>query len=261
MNITIIGKGAFGLALGHLLTINQNTVVYYDKKDISISLDAAITNAEAIVIAVPSASLADAISALRPLYTKQPVIVATKGITNLSVLAGIQYSLLSGPGFASDILTGGSVAFTVTSPLAAQLFAGPTVTIEQTNDTLGVALCGTLKNVYAIGAGILGLSQAQMNFDSYINNCLAEMANIIRSLHGNPQTTELSCGRADLILTCSGPQSRNYAYGQTRVENTTVEGLTALRTLPLNIAGPILTTIKNTVMNNADPTLLERFTQ
>lgn len=249
------------MALGHLLTINQHTVVYYDKKDLSISLDVAVSGAEVIVIAVPSASLAEAVTALRPLYTKQPVIVATKGITNLAVLAGIQYSLLSGPGFANNILAGGAVTFTVTSPLAAQLFGSAAVTIEQTNDTLGVALCGTLKNVYAIGAGILGLTPDQITFDSYVNNCLNEMASIIRSLHGNPQTTELSCGRADLVLTCSGPQSRNYAYGQTRVENTTVEGLTALRTMPLNIAGPILTTIKNTVMNNADPTLLERFTQ
>jgi len=261
MNITIIGKGAFGLALGHILTTNQHLVTYYDKKDPANSLQFALSQAEAIVIAVPSAALEECITELRPLYTNLPVIVATKGITNLAVLSGLQYSLLSGPGFASDILAGGHVTFTVTSKLAADLFTSPTTTIEDTNDTMGVALCGTLKNVYALGAGALELKPDTMEFDAYINNCAAEMGSILKNLHANPLTVDLSCGRGDLILTCSGPQSRNYAYGQTRQPGATVEGLTALTKLPLNITGVIITNIRNVILGGADPTLLTRFTQ
>jgi len=95
-------------------------------------------------------------------------------------------------------------------------------------------MCGALKNVYALWAGYCTLKPGTEAHERYLRDTADEMRAILLVNGANPMTVDLSCGVADLKLTC-GPGSRNYAYGMKLAQdakvksNVTVEGLTVLR--------------------------------
>ena len=95
-------------------------------------------------------------------------------------------------------------------------------------------MCGALKNVYAIQAGILGLKRNSLSWKEYIINASSEIKTILSFNGASEKTMDLYCGIFDLELTCGYP-SRNYEYGDLlRRDNSyipvkTVEGLAALK--------------------------------
>ena len=105
---------------------------------------------------------------------------------------------------------------------------------DTTNDKLGVLMCGALKNVYAIKAGLLKLKPNSKKKEDYIYDVVKEMALILDENLADLKTIKLACGMKDLILTC-GINSRNYRFGveysmdSNCKTDQTVEGLSALR--------------------------------
>ena len=94
-------------------------------------------------------------------------------------------------------------------------------------------MCGSLKNVYAIEAGYLGLKQNTGEMQDFLQSATNEMKLILAENGAKTDTVELSCGVGDLTLTCS-PDSRNYDFGmkvresvEYKPDNTT-EGVTVL---------------------------------
>ena len=83
-----------------------------------------------------------------------------------------------------------------------------------TNDVRGVEIGGAAKNVLAIAAGIvvgkkLGASaQAALTTRGF-----SELARLGRACGARAETMTGLSGLGDLILTCSSPQSRNFALG------------------------------------------------
>ena len=79
---------------------------------------------------------------------------------------------------------------------------------------MGVELGGALKNVMAIGAGIIeGLGLGHNTLAAYITRALAEIKRL-GARAGARETTFMGLsGIGDLILTCNGPLSRNRAFG------------------------------------------------
>ena len=212
MNVTIIGAGAFGVALGKILTDNEHVVVYFDLKD-SLSLEEATREAEVIVIAIPAAAVAEFASSLPVELRQLPVILAAKGVLLLDDFADYaRFSVLSGPAFAVDIMEGLPVTFTVTDELARQLFENECVAVEVTDDALGVELCGSLKNVYAIGAGALVGEPSEVS--AYLEDALAEMKLYLVAHGARAETADLACGIGDLTMTATDEKSRNLRFGR-----------------------------------------------
>ena len=95
-------------------------------------------------------------------------------------------------------------------------------------------MCGALKNVYAIKAGLLGLERDSEKWQKFIMDVCFEMKKILAFNNANPDTVDLVCGIGDLKLTCGYP-SRNYEYGdKKRIDSNyqpekTVEGLSAIK--------------------------------
>ena len=211
MIISILGAGAFGQALGKIVSDNGHEVRYYDPaKYPDVSLEQATDGAHAVIIAIPSAFIPDLIANYPSSLKNRPTILASKGLLSLDYFQDFtQFSVISGPAFAEDILAGQAATFTASDPFAMGLMKNEQITIELADDPLGIVLCGSLKNVYAIGAGY-----SSDNTATYIEHTHNEMADYLANHGADRHTTDLACGIGDLILTCTNDSSRNFRCGQ-----------------------------------------------
>jgi glycerol-3-phosphate dehydrogenase (NAD(P)+) len=199
---------------------------------VTASLDAALKDAAFVVAAVPSHGTRVVIRAAAPLVPRDAVVVsATKGLevqTLLRVSEVIEQELhgacpvavLSGPSFAIEVARRHPTAICVASAdvrAAEQVqeqFRGPALRLYATDDVAGVEIGGALKNVIAIAAGVteaLGLGPNALA--ALITRGLAEMSRIAGAAGGRRETLAGLSGLGDLVLTCTGTQSRNKTVG------------------------------------------------
>ena len=231
MKIAILGAGAFGTALGGILANNGCDIDYYDTRIEKERLKDVIKGSDYVLLVVPSASVPHV---LPYLPTNIPLIVATKGILSGKTFEKFKdYMVLSGPGFADDIKAHKKTYLTATDDRIGELFKTDYIEFDFTDDENGVLMCGALKNVYAIYAGLLGLEKGSAKWNSYIEKTLEEMREVLVLNGANARTVDLVCGVGDLKLTCAYP-SRNYEFGDKLRLNAgykpekTVEGVSAL---------------------------------
>jgi glycerol-3-phosphate dehydrogenase (NAD(P)+) len=187
--------------------------------------------ADIVLIATPAQNLRAAVAALTPhLATTKPVIACAKGIERgthkfmTEVIAETAVNaipaILSGPSFAEDVARGLPTAVTLAAKdetLASalvQALGSSTFRPYHTTDVRGVEIGGAAKNVLAIAAGIvvgrkLGASaQAALTTRGF-----SELTRLGRACGARSETMAGLSGLGDLILTCSSPQSRNFALG------------------------------------------------
>jgi glycerol-3-phosphate dehydrogenase (NAD(P)+) len=93
-------------------------------------------------------------------------------------------------------------------------FSGPTFRVYTSSDPIGVEIGGSIKNVVAIGAGVLhGMGLGHNAMAALITRGLAEMTRLAVAMGGQPQTLAGLAGLGDLVLTCTGDLSRNRTLG------------------------------------------------
>jgi len=87
-----------------------------------------------------------------------------------------------------------------------------------------VELGGTLKNIYAIAAGLsAALGMGENTKSMLMTRSLAEMSRFAVCLGANPFTFLGLAGVGDLIVTCMSPLSRNYRVGYALGEGKSLE--------------------------------------
>ena len=187
--------------------------------------------ADIMLVATPAQHLRGAVSHLAPHLKKAtPVIACAKGIEHgthrfmTEVIAEVAPhaipAVLSGPSFAEDVARGLPTAVTlaakereVASELV-QVLGSPTFRPYHTSDVRGVEIGGAAKNVLAIAAGIVvGKSLGASAQAALTTRGFSELARFGRALGARSETLVGLSGLGDLILTCSSPQSRNFALG------------------------------------------------
>lgn len=232
MKIAVLGAGAFGTALGGILAWNGYDIDYYDSRLERERLGDVTAGAKMILLCVPSKV---APHLLPHLPKDKPLIVATKGILSDGMLADFkEYMVLSGPGFACDIKAKKKTKLTVTDQRLKEMFAAEYMEFDETADAKGVLMCGALKNVYAIKAGLMNLQPGTPEMRRYLMVAAVEMQMLLAANGADADTVNLACGKGDLKLTCGLP-SRNYEFGQVLYVNPnaqpekTVEGVSALK--------------------------------
>lgn len=232
MKIAVLGAGAYGKALGGTLEDNKHEVAYFDPKIKDCSLEVVLDGAKYALLATPSEAV---VKLLGKLPKDIPLIVATKGLLSTEVFDDFKnYMIVSGPSFANDLEARKLTRLTATNAKVAELLATDYITFDFTNDKRGVLLCGSLKNAYAIYAGILGIRPGTAKHKLYIDSAVDELKEILIANEAKADTVELSCGRGDLEITC-GPPSRNYEFGQMLKKDIsakpekTVEGVATLK--------------------------------
>ena len=191
----------------------------------------AVGSSEIIFVAVPSSSFRDVVKNVVRHSPEEAIFVsATKGIEVDSFVLMSQIlieeapkavvGVLSGPNLAKEIagknLTGTVIASNheevrekVKEILKSEFFR-----VYTNDDMFGVELGGSLKNIYAIIAGIAHALGMGYNTNSMlVTRSLTEMARFGSELGADPMTFLGLSGVGDLIVTCSTPLSRNYRLG------------------------------------------------
>jgi glycerol-3-phosphate dehydrogenase (NAD(P)+) len=134
---------------------------------------------------------------------------------------GASVAALSGPTFAEGVARADPTAAVVASedPAYAEdlqsCFSSATFRLYRSDDVVGVELAGALKNVVAIAAGIVsGLGYGHNTLAALVTRGLVEVGRIVLGLGGQSRTVQGLAGVGDLLLTCTGAQSRNRFVGE-----------------------------------------------
>ena len=263
MQFGIIGSGSWATALAKILTDNGNTIqwwvrnsdtirymekrrynphylnsVYFNQLQLQLSDDIQkiVSQSEALVIAVPSAYVEDALQQLPADALKsKKIISAVKGILPsenqllndyLATHFGIEltdYFAVLGPCHAEEVaseklsyLTFSGIDEATTATIASY-FKTEYLNTMVNNDVWGVQYAAVLKNVYALGAGIAhGLEYGDNFLSVYIANSANEMVGFLKKV-SDPQHASVNYAASvylgDLLVTCYSLYSRNRTFG------------------------------------------------
>ncbi|MAM70573.1 MAG: NAD(P)H-dependent glycerol-3-phosphate dehydrogenase [Gammaproteobacteria bacterium] len=208
-------------------------------------LEAAIADADMIFVAVPSTSFRDVVSQMKPFLREGTILVSlTKGIeaANFSLMSQIlseelpdsKVAVVSGPNLAKEIATLSPTGAVVASTDAEvrkevqETLRSANFRVYANDDMLGVELGGSLKNIYAIMAGLADARGMGHNTNSMlVTRSLTEMARFGVALGADPMTFLGLSGVGDLIVTCSTPLSRNFRVGKALGEGKSLESILA----------------------------------
>lgn len=198
------------------------------------SLEEAVQQADLLIFAVPSQFARLVLQQLAPLLPRPiPIISATKGIEEQTCKLMTQVmrdtlpadlhdrlTVLSGPSFAVEVCKGFPTAVVLSGEHAdlvkrlQSLLITPLFRIYAGSDPIGTQLGGALKNVMAVAAGVVeGLGLGHNARAALITRGLAEMIRLGRAMGADPRTFNGLSGMGDLVLTCTGPLSRNHSVG------------------------------------------------
>ena len=194
------------------------------------SLERAVREARYILNVVPTQfTRLVFIEAARYISDDAVIVSASKGIEQGTLLTvsgvlrevtGQRVAALSGPSFAKEVIRRFPTAVTLatqdmdTGVLLQEIFNTNYFRVYTHRDILGVELGGALKNVIAIASGISdGLGLGHSARAALITRGLVEITRLGKAMGADPMTFSGLSGLGDLVLTCTGPLSRNYTVG------------------------------------------------
>lgn len=191
-----------------------------------------LAGADIALFATPAQHLrASLVRASAALAAGTPIVLATKGIeigsgALMSEIAaatapGHAVAILTGPTFAREVALAQPTAVTLACADAAlgqalaQALATPHFRVYRNDDVVGAQVGGAVKNVVALGCGIVaGLGLGDNARAAVMTRGLAEMVRLGLALGGRAETLMGLSGLGDLALTCNNDQSRNMRFGR-----------------------------------------------
>jgi glycerol-3-phosphate dehydrogenase (NAD(P)+) len=202
--------------------------------DFTSDLSAAVSCKDVMLLVSPSQVMRLVVQqALGDFNPESLIVSAAKGIENGTLLTMSQVlremlppachqrlAVISGPSFAKEVASGIPTAVVAAAPqqnVAEQvqnIFTNAAFRVYTNNDILGVELCGALKNVMALAAGVSdGLGFGLNTRAALITRGLAEISRLGLALGAQAATFSGLAGMGDLVLTCTGDLSRNRSVG------------------------------------------------
>src|SRR5579884_2980585 len=205
----------------------------------------ALSGAALVVYATPSHHLRRIAREGAPCVRRDAVLaVATKGIERetLALMTSITETEvnaravvgISGPSFASEVASRHPTAIVAASTnddaalLVQAALSSASFRVYTHDDVTGVELAGALKNVIAVATGIVeGVGLGFNSRAALITRGLHEMTRLGAALGARASTFAGLAGVGDLVLTCTGPLSRNHALGVEIGRGATLEAALA----------------------------------
>lgn len=260
-------------------------------KEINIthSLEDAVENMHMIVLAIPSQYIRSVLQKLKKSdFTDTILVSVAKGIetdTLLTVSLVIKdvikkisdknIGVLSGPSHAEEVakkIPTAVVAASKSLETAEQIqaaFMTSYFRVYSSTDIIGVELGGALKNVIAIGAGIVDGAKFGDNTKAAImTRGIAEISRVGIELGARPETFSGLSGIGDVIVTCMSRHSRNRYVGEQigkgkklkdilKSMNMVAEGVVTTKSarelaLQAKVEAPIIEAVYKTLYENRD---------
>lgn len=259
----------------------------------STDYEETLKDAELVFIMCAAKFVGSVANSMKPYINKKMhFIIGSKGIEQNScrfvhevfsnVIETKKLGVMSGPSFAIDIANLEPIGLSLgvksksVFNIALKAFDKTNIKLRISHDLIGIELCGSIKNVIAVSAGILdGLGYAESTRSFLITESLHDIKGLIKGLGGNKKTILSYAGVGDLLLTCTSVKSRNYSYGlligqnkkkeaQEYLDNTTVEGYYTLKSIYTllrrkKIKMPVIDLIYNIIMKEENPKKLADF--
>lgn len=199
---------------------------------VSSDFAAVCKDAQHLLVVTPSHAFGETVDRLAPYVTAETGLAwASKGfepgtgrllheVARERLGQDIPLALITGPSFAREVAEALPTAVTVaaTQPAFghawAALLHGHNFRAYYTADLVGAELGGAIKNVLAVACGMAdGLGLGENARAALITRGLAEMMRLGRDLGADERTLMGLAGIGDLVLTCTGNQSRNRRLG------------------------------------------------
>jgi glycerol-3-phosphate dehydrogenase (NAD(P)+) len=256
--IAVIGAGAWGTALavhanrlGLEVTLWARTpsqIASENPRLPGVTLPPSIrvtgdmpNTGQALLLAVPLPHLR---AVLRRVSPRAPLLLCCKGVEQdslklpLEVAAelhpAVPAAVLTGPNFAGEIAAGLPAASVVAGgdaglrAMLINMLGTPNFRLYGQEDQIGAQLGGAAKNVIAIAAGaVIGAGLGENARAALVTRGLAEIARLAVALGGKAETVSGLSGLGDLVLTCTGPASRNFSLGVALGRGETIAPLLA----------------------------------
>jgi len=249
--VLIVGKGAFGEAIAELLYESHIFAKFYDRNPETnpdyTTLEEACQNSDIIFLAIPSSALPNVCEELEEAVSQVQIIIGlSKGINRFGTVADtiehffpkVPYGILSGPMLANEIHSGLFAGATIASKkrevrsLVKELFPSSHLILTENEYPRATALFASLKNIYAVGAGIITEKVWGQNvLGIYISQSIEEMKTIAR-IKGYPVQPLFDSGIADFIATSTSHHSCNVGAGKAIVCGNDAQDCEGMVSLP-----------------------------
>jgi len=252
--IGVVGAGAWGTALACVMAQNHDRVLlwaiepevvaainggqgnplYLPNIPLPSQIQATgdmtdMADCSALLLVTPAQHLRVTLDRLPDI--KAPLLLCSKGIEAGTQLLAPEVvaqqrpdnplAVLSGPTFAHEVAAGKPTAITLaceSQPLGAQLMrlvATPAFRPYWSDDVVGAEIGGAVKNVLAIGCGVVDGAGLGLNARAaLIARGFAEMQRYGLARGARADTLGGLSGLGDLVLTCSSENSRNFSLGR-----------------------------------------------
>jgi glycerol-3-phosphate dehydrogenase (NAD(P)+) len=249
----VIGGGAWGTALAQVAAADGQPVTLWAREpEVVESINArhvnelflanvrlsdsivatddldALRDADALLVVAPAQHVRAVLGGQD--FGTKPLVLCAKGIEAGSkllvgeVARAVQpaapIAVLSGPTFAHEVAAGLPTAVTLACEDAdlgtalAERLASPTFRTYASDDVIGAEIGGAVKNVLAIGCGVVeGAGLGQNARAALIARGFAEMTRFGLARGARVETMAGLSGLGDLVLTCSSTSSRNFSLG------------------------------------------------
>lgn len=259
---TVIGNTTWGNTLAALLSDRETTVKLWARSaseaeqvsqrargySSTSCIGEAVEGSDLVIWAVPSQRLRqNVVHAREHLTASMLLISAAKGLEmdsgkRMSEVLGeeippalrARICVLSGPNLAAEISQGLTAASVVaaesiaTAETARELMKSPRFLLSATDDVIGVELAGALKNIVALGAGMMdGLGLGENAKAAFVTWSWAEIVSLGVALGARASTFYGLAGMGDLVATCAGNLSRNHYLGYEVARGRSLEEVNA----------------------------------
>ena len=307
--ILVIGAGSWGTALANTLAYNnKNVFIWTEKQKISDQINKTKINKKYFRKILLHKNITSIFGKIDPklysfifyvlpakafnkflknyLINNQVInfIICSKGLSEkgefVSDLAKENLRIknlfiLSGPSFADEVILNKPTALSLAGKKQHEtvgiLFQSSNLRLYYSNHIKTLEFLGILKNIYALGAGIIdALNLGENAKASYLTRCLYEIKSTLKIKKLDQEQLFSLGGVGDLFLTSNSSKSRNYNFGYKLIKNKlknpekiTIEGLNSIHVINKNKdidfnQLPILKTIFNIIKGKNPQTEIEK---
>lgn len=313
--IAVIGSGSWATAIVKILCNNCETVIWYHrhqadvdfvnqhkhnprylstvqfdlkKLDLTSNLEEAITKADIVILAVPSAFIHATIKNISPDLLKQKIVFsAIKGIVpEFNLIVGEYLNtqfhvplnnigVITGPCHAEEVALEKLSYLTLacrnieTAEELCTYMRCRYIKCSSSDDIYGTEISAVLKNVIAVAGGIChGLGYGDNFLSVLVSNAIQEIDRFVAAIHPITRDTKASAYLGDLLVTAYSQFSRNRTFGtmlgkgysvkHAQLEmNMIAEGYYAVKCVceinkKYGVFMPITDAVNNIIYNNKD---------